>query len=123
MDGSVSKVNDELSLKLEPQEVDSLVQLARRTEGAEEHHLCFHLRQFDVLESEVQFTTIWKSVGFMRPVSVGMHCRTIHDFDDGFGDRTAACREHTLLGDDPNSEIILWIKGHAQVLKSGPSVI
>ena len=92
VDQSVSKVNDQLSQKLEPQEVDSLVETPRRIEGAAGHHLCVYLRQFEVLEPEVQDNHIWESAGFIRRVSVGMHRRTSHDLDDGFKDRTEACR-------------------------------
>ena len=95
--------------------MDSFVQTPRRTEGAAGHRLCVYLRQFELLEPEVQFIQIWESAGFMRRVSVGMHDRIIHDLDDGFGDRTAACREYTLRRDDPKSELKLWIEGQTRI--------
>ena len=56
MDQSVSKVTEQLSQKLDPQEVDSLVQSPRRTEGVAGHRLCVYLQQFEGLEPEVQVT-------------------------------------------------------------------
>ena len=79
------------------------------------HRLRDHLEQFKGLEREVQFTQIGESAGFLRRVSVGMHYRTIQDVDDGFGDRTRACRKYMLPRDDSNSVINLWIKGHTEI--------
>ena len=56
MDQSVSKVTEQLSQKLDPQEVYSFVQSPRRTEGVAGHRLCVYLRQFEGLEPEVQVT-------------------------------------------------------------------
>ena len=48
---------------------------------------------------------------FLRRVSIGMHCKTIHDVDEGFEGSTVACREHTMPREDPRSEII----GHTKI--------
>ena len=105
MDRSVSKVHDQLSQKRDPQEVDFLVRTPRRTgESSEALFVCLSSA---ISRIEVQFTQIRESAGFTRRYSVGMHYRTIHDLGDGFGDRTAACREYTLLRDDPQSKIKL----------------
>ena len=58
MEKFVAKVNDQLSQKLEPQEVGSLVQTSRN-DGAAGHRLRVYLRRFEELEKEVQFTKIW----------------------------------------------------------------
>ena len=71
-----------------------------------------YLRQFEELETEVQFTKIWESAGFLRRVSVGTHYTTIHDVDDGFEGKNGACREFSVPREDPDSEIIAWIGEH-----------
>ena len=48
---------------------------------------------------------------------IGVHYKTIHNVDDGFARRTGACREYTLLREEPGSEIIAWIGGQT---KFGP---
>ena len=40
-----------------------------------------------------------------------MSYKTIPDVDDGFGDRTSACREYTLPREDQNSTIYATIPG------------
>ena len=51
----------------------------------------------------------------MRRVSIGMHYKTIHDVNDGFGGKTGACSECTLPREDPDSELIAWIGGHTNI--------
>ena len=51
----------------------------------------------------------------MRRVFIGMRCKTLHDLKDGFGGRTGACREYSLLREDPDSELIAWIGGHTKI--------
>ena len=110
MEKSVAKDNNQLSQKLEPQEVDSLVQSPRRNGGAAGHRLRVSLRQLEELEKEVQL---------IRRVSVGMHYKTGHNVNDGFEGSTGACREYTLSRDDPESEVQLWIKGHTRSSSQG----
>ena len=42
-----------------------------------------------------------------------MRYKIVHDVDDGFGDRTQACREDTLLGEEQISRIYATIPGQA----------
>ena len=42
-----------------------------------------------------------EDAAFVRRVFIGMSYKTIPDVDDGFGDRTSACREYTLPREDP----------------------
>ena len=76
MEKSVAKENYQLSPKLEPQEVDSLVQTPRRKAG---NRLRVDLRKFEELETDGQFTKVCECPGFMRRVSVGVHLKTIHE--------------------------------------------
>ena len=39
----------------------------------------------------------------------------VHDVDDGFEGKTRACRECTKPREDPGSEVIAWIGGHAKI--------
>ena len=89
-------MNDQLSKKLDPQEVGSLVQNPTRTEEAAGNSLHDHPQQFKGLDPGVQFRVLGESAGFMRRVSVGMRHRTIQDVNGGFGDRTGSCREFSL---------------------------
>ena len=41
--------------------------------------------------------------------------KDIHDVNDGFQGTTAACREHTLPREDPNSKITVWFEGHTKI--------
>ena len=79
VDKSISKVNDQLSNQLNPQEVGSLVQNQTRTEKAAGNSWRHHLQRFKMLDSDEQFRTICASAGFIRPVSVGMYWRTSDD--------------------------------------------
>ena len=53
VDTSISRVNDQLSKNLDPQEVGSSVQNPTRTEGAAGNSLHDHLQQFKGLDPEV----------------------------------------------------------------------
>ena len=44
-----------------------------------------------------------------------MSYETIPDVDDGFGDRTPACREYTLLRENSDSRIHATIPGHTTI--------
>ena len=95
VDKSSSKVDDQLTKHLDPQEVGSLVQNQTRTEEAAANCWRDHLQRFKMLDPDQQFRTIYESAGFPRPVSVGMHCRTSDDMNDGFANLTASCRVPT----------------------------
>ena len=64
---------------------------------------------------KIQFTRVCADAAFVRRVSIGMSFKTIPDVDDGFGDRSSACREYTLPREDPNSRIHAMIKGKLQL--------
>ena len=53
------------------------------------------LQKFETLEKSIQFTKVCEDASFWKRVSIGMCHKTIADVDDGFGDRTPACREYT----------------------------
>ena len=93
---SMSKVNDQLSTQLNPQEIGSMVQNQMRTHAAAGNCWRDHLQRFKVLDPHEQFRTICESPWFIRPVSVGMCHRTSDGMNDGFGIPTASCREYTL---------------------------
>ena len=94
MEKSVAKANDQLSQKLEPQEVDSLVQTLRRNDQAAGNRFRIYLQRFEELSSEIQLTKACESAGFMRRLSIGMYFKIIHDVDDVFEGTTGACREY-----------------------------
>ena len=51
----------------------------------------------------------------MRRVSIRTQNRTIHDVNDGFGDKTGPCRGCSLSREDSDSELIAWIGGHTKI--------
>ena len=61
--------------------------------------------------NEVKFTKACESAGFIRRVSKGMHYKTIYCVNGGFDVKTAACREYTVLREDPKSHIktCIWM--------------
>ena len=71
--------------------------------------------EMETLEKEVQFTKVCEDASFWRRVSIGMSYKTVPDVDDGFGDRTSACREYTLFREDPNSRINATIRGQTSI--------
>ena len=44
-----------------------------------------------------------------------MHFKTIHDVNDGFDGKTAACREYTKLREDPGSKIKACIEWYTKI--------
>ena len=105
MEKSEAKENEQLLKKPEPQEVNSLVRTPRRNDEAVGNRMREFLKKYDDMEKEVQFTSVREPAAFARRVSIGMHYKTIHDLNDGFGDRKSACREYTLPGENQNSRI------------------
>ena len=100
MEKSLSKASKQLNQKLEPQEVNSLVQTPRRNDGAAGNRLRDYVQQFEELTQEA-----CESAGFIRRVSEGMHYKTVHDVNDDFDGKTAACREDTEPRENPESQI------------------
>ena len=75
MEKSVAKTNDQLSQTLEPQEVDSLVQVPRRNDQAAGNRLRICRQRLEELSNEIQITKACESAGFMWRASIGMHCK------------------------------------------------
>ena len=111
MEKSVSQANKQLNRKLEPQEVNSLVQTPRRNDGAAGNRLRDYIQQFEERTKEVKFTKACEFAGFTRRVSTGMHCKNIHYVNDGFDGNTAACREYTVHREHPNipNQTVYWM--------------
>ena len=105
----MAKENEQQLKNVKPQEVNSLVQ------GVMIGHLetdCENVfRVWKHWKKDIQFTKVCEDASFWRRVSVGMSYKTIPDVDDGFGDRTPACREYTLPREDSDSRIYATIPG------------
>ena len=86
MDIFVAKVNDQLSHKLEPQEVYYVVQTPRTNVQAAGDRLRIHHQRFEELPNEIQITKACESAR----VSIGHYFKTGHDVDDGFGGTTGS---------------------------------
>ena len=114
MDKSVAKVNDQLSQKLEPQEVDSPVQTPRRDVQAAGDRLRIHHQRFEEMSIE-------KNIESLRLCGIheeSLHQRVLQNFSRcgyGFGGTTGTCREYTLPRDDPDSELFASIGGHTRI--------
>ena len=67
------------------------------------------------MEKEIKFTNVCEAATFARRVSIGMSYKTILDVDNGFGDRTSACREYTAPREDPNLRIYATIPGQTTI--------
>ena len=89
----MAKENEQQLKNVKPQEVNST---PRSDNPASENRLREGLQRFDTLEKDIQFTKVCEDASFWRRVSIGMSYKTTPDVDDGFGDRTPACREYTL---------------------------
>ena len=73
------------------------------------------LQRFETLEKQIQFTRVCEDATFAGKVSIGMNYTTSADVDDGFGDRTPACRECTLPREDQNSRTYATIPGQTAI--------
>ena len=58
---------------------------------------------------------VCEDASFWKRVSIGMSHTTIPDVDDGFGDRTPACREYTLHHSDSDYGIYAAIPGQTLI--------
>ena len=80
--------------EVKPQEVNSLVQTLRSDDPVSGNRMRECLQNFETLEKEIQFTKVCEDASFFERVCIGMCYTTVADADDGFGDRTPACREY-----------------------------
>ena len=106
-----AKENEQLLKIVKAQEVNSLVQTPRSDNRASGKRLRECVQRLETLEKDLPFTRVCEDATFAKRVSIGMSYKTIPDVDDGFGDETPACREHTLPREDQNFRInatILW---------------
>ena len=104
-----AKENEQLLKNVKPQEVNSLVQTPRNDNRASGNRLRESLQRFETLEKDTQFTIVCEDATFARRVCTGMSYTTIPDRDDGFGDRTPACREYTPPCENSSSRIYATI--------------
>ena len=88
----VAKEKEQLLKNVKPQEVNSLVQTPRSDDPVSGNRLRECLQNFDRLEKSLQFTKNCEDASFWKRLSIGMRYKTSADVDDGFGDRTPACR-------------------------------
>ena len=100
----MSKENEQLLKNVKPQEVNSLVQTSQNDNPASGNRLQERLQRFEILEKDFPFTKVCEDASFWS-------YKTIPDVHDGFGDRTPACREHTLPRADSDSRIFSAIPG------------
>ena len=63
------------------------------------------------LENSIQLTKVCEDASSWKRVSIGMSYKTIPDVDDGFGDKTPACRGYTLHRANSDSRICATIPG------------
>ena len=106
-----AKENEQVLKNVKPQEVNSLVQTPGCDNRASKNRMQECLQKFEILEKDIQFTKVCEDATFARRVSIGMSYKTFPDVNDGFGDRTPACREYTLPREDQNSGIYATIAG------------
>ena len=107
----MAKENEQQLKNVKLQEVTSLVQTPRSDDLASGNRLRECLQNFETLEKSIQFSKVCEDTSFWKRVSIGMWYKTIADVDDGFGDRTPACRECTHPRADSDSRIHATIPG------------
>ena len=103
--------NEQLLNNVEPQEVNCSVQTPRSDNRESGNRLRECLQRRETLEKEIQFSRVCEDATIARRVRTGMSYKTVPDVDDGFEDRTPACREYTLPREDQNSRIYATIPG------------
>ena len=94
--------NEQLLKNVKLQEVNSLVQTPRSDDPASGNRFRICLQNFETLEKSIQYKSLRKFV-ILERVSIGMRNKTIAYVDDGFGDRTPACREYAHTRADSDS--------------------
>ena len=72
-----------------------------------------YVQQVESLSPENRLSKFCKEAGFMRVVEVGQYFVTRNASE--FLLRSVACREYTLLRDDPASEAKGWIQGNTRI--------
>ena len=73
-----------------------------------------YIERIESLSPESKVSRFCKGAGFMRVVEVGQYLVT-KDTGNLRQFRSVACREYTLLRDDPASEAKGWIQGHMRI--------
>ena len=81
------------------------------SERASGNRLQENLPNFASRPKSSQRIKICEPTSFWHPVGAGISYKTIPDVDDGFGDFTPVCREHTLPRADPRSRVFGEILG------------
>ena len=110
-----TKENEQILKEVKPQEVNSLVQTPRSDDPVSGNSLREHIQNFETLEKEIQFRKVCEDASFWKRVSIGVCHKTVLDVDDGFGDRTPACREYTLLRANSDSRCFAMIPGQTTI--------
>ena len=108
----MAKEKEQLLNNVKPQEVNSLVQTPRSDDPASGNRLRECLQNFDTLEKSLQFTKVCEDASFWKRLPIGVCYKTIADVDNGFGDRTPACREFSHPRADSDSRIYAAIHYH-----------
>ena len=106
-----TKRNEQILKEVKPLEVNSLVQTPRSDDPVSGNKLLECVRRFETLKKDVQFTKVCENASFWKSVFIGMNYKTIADVDDGFEDRTPACREYTHPCTESESRIYAAIPG------------
>ena len=73
-----------------------------------------YIQQVESLSPENKVSKFCKEAGFMRVVEVGQYFVT-KDTGDFRQFHSVACREYTLLRDDPASQTKRWIQGNMRI--------
>ena len=73
-----------------------------------------YIERIEALSPESKVSRFCKEAGFMRIVEVGQYFVT-KDTGDIRQFRSVACREYTLLRDDPSSQPKGWIQGNMRI--------
>ena len=113
----MGKENEQLLKNVKPQEENSLVQTPRSDDPAYGNRLRDCLQIFETLEKSIRFTRVFEDASLWKRVSTGMCYKTIADVDDGFGDRTTACREYRHPRADTDSRIYVAISGRTILVR------
>ena len=91
-----------------------------QNENSSNHQILWqqYMERIESLSPESKVSRFCMEAGFMRIVEVGQYFMT-KDTGDFRHFRSVACREYTLLRDDPASQPIGWIQGNTRI---GPVV-
>ena len=73
-----------------------------------------YIERIESLSPESKVSRFCKEAGFLRVVEVGQYFMT-KDTGDFRQFRSVACREYTLLRDDPASQAKGWIQGNMRI--------